>query len=322
MVSRYHVAILSGVLSGCTAPVPPPKPGESDTASAPVSKERPVTSLREIQGEWDIVRFGDVRPTRLNTDGERRASLNIRDERLGFAIGCNLSGTRAQIGPDAVLRAIGDEPQIQTLMLCRPEQMRLDAAYFGFFGTTPRVSLTADGRLRLANERTELVLERPEVRRLANAPPLREITGRWIALSAKRDGPGGGWSGVGFGSNGHVLTIRPDQLHYSRCLPAVQVRYTSDARFRPVGDPPAPDCRFRSPTDASAREAQEALARVMRSGPAVERTAGGGLALLAGRETIVLRREEDVLNPPPLPPVPPGLRVAPPPPPPPPPPPR
>lgn len=252
-------------------------------AKPPAKSGRIVTSLGEIAGAWDIASFDGYKPVRLH-DGIRRAYMNVTSNGLNYVIECNYSGNPARIDKAGVLHKVGDEPQIQTLMGCGPAREARDAAFFGFFASRPKVSWAGDGRLRLANARTELILERPEVRRLANIPSLGEITGRWVPLSATRLIGSNGYEGRGF-QEPYPVVIGKGVITYRGCGGAkFAFRYTMDARMEIVEAKAREDCGF--------DDASTVLIRVLRSGPLVERTAGGGIALTVENEVISLRAGE------------------------------
>jgi hypothetical protein len=272
---------------------------------------RIVTSLGEIAGPWDIASFAGYQPTRLGADGLRRAYVDIGPLGLSYTIECNYSGNAAHIDEGGILHDDSDGSRLQTLMGCGPEREARDAALFGFFASSPKVIWIEGGRVRVSANGTDLILERPQSRRLANIPAFQEISGRWVPRMASRTLEGNGHEGWGFQEPG-LLTIRGNELTYSGCEGATfSFDYGADARIRLIG-PGEADCG----TDTSERM----LLSVLRNDPLVERTAGGGIALTAGNEVIGLQSEEsaraaeDNLPPPPV--------SAPPPPPPPPPPPH
>lgn len=281
-------ASLMMALWGCSPEAPPP-PREAGGV---------VTSLREIAGQWDIASFKGYTPARLH-EGIRRAYVDIGPNGLSYAIECNYSGNPAEIDGSGILHDKSDGSRLQTLMGCGPEGEAREAAFFGFFNSKPKVAWIGDGRIRMSSGKTELILERPERRRLAHIPPLREITGRWVPQMATRLMGGSGHSGWGFQQPG-VVAITSSALRYSGCGGAeFTFRYTAEARMEIVAERGQPDCGRDTPGAM--------LLRVLRKGPLVERMAGGGIALTAGNEVITLRSEELLRrlaeNPPPPPPV-------------------
>lgn len=302
---------LSLILSACSAEPQAPRTQKADQRPG---SARTVTSLAEIDGPWDIVRFGDHRPTRLGTEGLRRAYVNIHPRGLGYTIECNYSGNRAHIDWSGVLHDESGGSRISTLMGCGPELEARDKAFFGFFATRPKVTLSREGRLQISNDKTELILERPEVRRLANIPPLEEIIGQWRPGMAMKVSEMGGHEGWGF-LEPTTLTIARHRITFSGCGGAAfTFHYTEDARIVTSGN-----TRSQCGTDTPGL----ILLNVLRNDPLVERTKGGGIALQAGDQVVSLQNEEELRrlreNPPPSPPV---VATPPPPPPPPLPPPR
>jgi len=258
-------------IAGCSADTPPP-PGEPGGA---------VTSLAAISGPWDIASFDGYEPIRLS-DGVRRAFVDIGKDGLSYAIECNYSGNPARIDEAGVLHDVGDGSRVQTLMGCGPEREARDSALFGFFATKPRVSWAPGGRLRMTNGRSELILERPEARRLAHLPRADELDGSWVPQSLVQL-MGSGHSGWGFQGEA-LLTIADGQIRYSGCGGfAFSFRYTAQGKLDTDGGPDRETCG----TDSQS----SGLLRVLRAGPLVEKIADGRLALSAGQEVITLQSQ-------------------------------
>lgn len=254
-------------------------------AAPPREAGRAVTSLREIAGPWDIARFDGYAPTRLH-EGLRRAYVDVGPGRLSYVIECNISGNPARVDASGTLHKVGDEPVIQTLVGCGPEREARDAALFRFLTSRPKAAWVEEARLRLFDGRTELILERPEMRRLANVPPLREIAGRWVPQMATRLLDGNGYQGWGF-QRPHLLTITENRVSYPGCGGAAfAFRYKREGRMTTSEARGVGDCGLNEPGTM--------LLRVLRGGPLVERIAGGGIALTSGDEVISLRSEEEV----------------------------
>jgi hypothetical protein len=274
MVTRISAAFLSlAALASCSGRAPP-SAGEPGKA---------ISSLAEVAGPWDIARFAGYTPMRLH-EGVRRAYVDISPNGLSYVIECNYSGNPAHVDPAGILHDDGDGTRISTAMGCGPVGEAREAAFFAFFSSRPNLAWGPGGRLRLSNGRTELLLERPEVRRLANVPARAEIAGRWVPQMATRLLDPGGYQGWGF-QNPTILAIDGDRVSYSGCgRPAFGFRYTAEGRMVTEGQADSSACETESPALF--------LLQVLSNDPLVERIAGGGIALTAGRQVITLRREE------------------------------
>ena len=289
---------------GCTGETAPPPPRENAEAPEP---GRPVTSLAEIEGPWDIVRFDGYEPARLESSGTRRAYVQVGDDRLSYVIECNYSGNPARIDATGILLDTGDGTRLQTMMGCGAEGEARESAFFAFFGTRPKVAWIGDGQLRLSNGRRELILERPEARRLAHVPPPGEIERRWLPRMATRLIGDEGHEGWGF-QEPAVLTIDAGRIAYSGCGGfSHPYRYEEGGRLV-TGE--------RQGEARCADNPGSLLAQLLEGDPLVERMAGG-IALQSGRLVVTLQSEEELRRLRDSPP--PPLDAAPPPPPPPPP---
>jgi hypothetical protein len=138
---------LAALTGGCTAELPAPTSSSSDQRAGPPRAEapaapsaKPVASLTEIAGEWDIVRFDGHSPPRLDSDGQRHAYVNISPGGLNFSISCNHSGMAGLIR-DGVLHPAPADQRTQTAMGCGREREARDDAFFGFFRARPQVGL-------------------------------------------------------------------------------------------------------------------------------------------------------------------------------------
>jgi hypothetical protein len=246
-------------------------------------EERAVTSLAEIAGSWDIARFGGYAPTRLH-EGVRRAYVNVERDRLSYVIECNYSGNFAHIDSTGTLH--DDEGgRTQTLMGCAAEQSARDRAFFSFFAAKPKVSWAGAKWVRMSNGETELLLERPELRRLAHILPADRLAGRWVPQTAAATNPNTGSSGESFRKPSLVI-LDAASLSYSGCGGArFTFRYSSEGRMTDVREQGRAECGddFASAT----------LLRIMRSNPLVERDATG-LALTAGNLAVNLASEAEL----------------------------
>lgn len=273
--ARYlrYVLAMTMLSSGCGESSPPPagQPG------------RAVTSLADIAGRWDIARFDGYVPMRLH-EGVRRAFVDVGRDGLSYVIECNYSGNSARIDRAGVLHDTGDGSRMSTLMRCSPEREAREAALFAFFASRPKVSWRSDGQLGMFGSGSELILERPERRRLAHIASLAELAGRWVPQMSLRLTDGNGHEGWGF-QEPEVLTVASENLIYSGCGGVrFPFRYGREGQLETVADKPESSCGSDGPGSA--------LLTVLTNDPLVERMEGGGLALTAGLNVITLQREE------------------------------
>ena len=290
------LTLLTTLIAGCSA-VPPVLEAEPEPQlQAPATRApRTVNALAEIVGEWDIVRFDNHSPPRLDNDGQRHAYVDIGHRSLRFDISCNHSGMAGHIEGGALTPAAVDK-STQTAMGCGPEREARDATFFSFFRARPQVGLLPDGRLRIWNSHHELLLEQSSRRRLAMGPPLSEITGIWRVVSFMqfegRDQRGQrGW-GAMFAPG--RLRIGGRTLSYSRCPTAsLRVTYTSDFVLRrDSGAEPATtvDCRVVTPAPT---EVEPMLAALLTQSPAAERVSNNRFILRSRDYAVVLTSEAD-----------------------------
>lgn len=261
--------------------------GACSAQPAPGNIGQPVTSLAEISGDWNIARFDGYTPVRLHS-GIRRSFVNIGPKGLSYNIECNYSGNPAHIDSSGMLHDdSADGGRASTLMLCEPVKDAREGALFWFFATKPKVRWLEGGRVQMANAHTELVLERPEQRRLANLVPQRELTGRWVPQMATEIHDGTGYSGSGF-QQPSLVVIGANSLTYSGCGGMrFSFRYTSDGRMADVVEHGESECGSDSPSAT--------LRKVMLGNPLVERDASG-IALTAGELVVDLASEAEVLR--------------------------
>lgn len=199
-------------------------------------------------------------------------------------IECNYSGNRAGLDRSGTLHDY-EGGRTQTLMGCPAEQSARDRAFFSFFASKPKVSWAGANRVRISNGKTELLLERPELRRLAHLLPVERLAGRWVPQTVTATNPHTGSSGESF-RQPSLVVLGPGSLSYSACGGALfTFRYTRDGRLVDVREKGGAECGddFASAT----------LLRIMRSQPLVERDATG-LALTAGDLAVNLASEAEV----------------------------
>ena len=174
----------------------------------------PVASSREIEGKWDIVSFDDYEPARL--EGSTRVAFADFGERgVSLRIECNYSGAAGVV----IDGKFEPEPHdgIQTEMGCGEEREARDAALFAFFDKSPTVEQLPDGKLLLRADGQELVLQRPEERRLEFLPRPAELEGEWRMVGVTRYLGGNGYAGIGLSEVLGRVRFADGRASYTRC---------------------------------------------------------------------------------------------------------
>lgn len=230
--------ILCGMLAmGCTssllACIPGAQPFGAGANSAVAASAGPVASSAEVEGQWDIVRFAGHQPRRLQ--GTTRAAFaDFRPEGVALRIECNYSGANGHVEAGRFVSRPGD--RMQTTMGCGPEREARDTALFGFFDRSPNVERLRDGRLRLAAGDTELLLERPQKRRLAYLPSVQELMGEWKLAEITRYHPQGGYSGIGLSDVPGHIAFDGISAKYSACPQyALNYRFSAEGQIEKIG---------------------------------------------------------------------------------------
>jgi hypothetical protein len=174
-------------------------------------------------------------------------------------------------------------------MSCGPEREDREDRYFAFFRNSPTIETIGQGRLRLLANGTELILERPALRRLANLPAPDQLRGSWRMLQITRYLEGGGQVGTGLSElPGHV-EIGAERIAYSAC-PRYAAAYRLSAEgqlVRTGGTAPPP-----SAAESSCPELNKPgfnpdmptpwdILRLLHASPAVERVSEDTILLSA-----------------------------------------
>jgi hypothetical protein len=175
---------------------------------------------------------------------------------------------------------------MSTLIGCGDSEIG-DRDFYAFFATKPVVSWLGEGRVRVANGRTELILERPELRRRADPPKPREIQGRWVPQFVDIF-KGSGMSGFTMEEPRGVVTISANAIRWSGCPEAaVAVIYSADLRLERRSGPSG-NCKL---GEGPGQDGAARLMRIMRSSPSVERTGHHRMVLFTDDEAVHLERE-------------------------------
>jgi len=186
-------------------------------------------------------------------------------------------------------------------MGCGKEREARDARYFAFFERSPAIELRNNGQLRLTAEGTELILERPAVRRLAYLPRPAELQGKWRLLEVTRYFPQGGYSGIGLSETPGRIVVTNDSIGYDRC-PRYALRFalTSDGRLTKTSgaafSQAVGDCKeLKDAAEARLPPPAEVL-RVLHSNPFVEKSGDETIMLSTDRHAVLMTKRpcEDV----------------------------
>lgn len=247
----------------------------------------PVQDTADIAGQWDVVSFENHRPQRLS--GTTRAAFADFDKGgVRLRIECNYSSRAGRVDGGRFRPAPNDDG-IQTQMGCGTEREARDSRFFAFFGKSPTIERIGVDRLRLRADSTELFLERPALRRLANAPTPAEMQGSWRMLELTRYLPGGGHSGGGLSDVPGRIVIADGRMSYNRCPQyGVAFRIGEDGRLIKTGGgdlPAAPrECGILSAQPgAPLMPIMWDVLRLLHANPAVER---------ADKNTLLLSTED------------------------------
>jgi hypothetical protein len=264
VAAPLHVIWLCLSLLAC-APIGPPDPENRDAAAIQSNQPQKgaqilVLDSASIAGEWDVARFEGREPKRLQ-GAVRAAFADFSESGVRLRIECNYSG-RAGAVRDGRFIASPNSNTGQTEMGCGHERETRDSRFFSFFGKSPLIERDGPDRLRLYAEGSELILERPAVRRLHFTPTISEIQGKWRMMQVTRYVPEGGVSGIGLSEVPGWIIISGVRLSYSSCpqfaltfqlaangklehmanvvLPKSPSECPALAQPAPVADPPAP----------------------------------------------------------------------------------
>ena len=267
-------------------------------APSPAPEPSPVASLAEVEGRWDIVRFEDYRPeSRLQ--GSTPATFAHFRTAMGGSVGlrieCNYSGAAGSI-VDGQWRARPSDG-IQTSMGCGSEGEARDSRLFAFFDLEPTIRRQSDGRLLVtAPDGRELVLERPEQRRLAFRISAADLLGDWRMEEVHYQYEEGGFAGIGLGEVPGRIRFEQGRAYYTRCADeAVRTSYEEElGMLRKIGDAPLPtqaDCPALRSDFGGANDMPSAIdvLTALHSNPFMERS-GDRLVMQAGEIAVTLTK--------------------------------
>lgn len=284
-------------LGACSPSTGSPSPtAEEGVRRAVEDQHTPrAADARSVAGQWDVVSFEGYRPARLIGTG-RAAYADFGSGGVSLRMECNYTGRPGAVRDGRF--ALGDDSNsVQTSMGCGPERGSREARFFGFFEQAPTIETLGPDRLRLRAGASELLLERPAVRRLSNLPSRAELDGAWRMMDITRYLPEGGVSGTGLSEIPGQLIIAGDRLYFSACPEqGLSVRYAPEGRLvktdgpapasGPLGCPGVSDVAD-APILPSASEAL----RLLHADPLVEKS-GEGLLLSTERHGLLIVRDD------------------------------
>lgn len=271
-----------------------PQVAHKASPQLPSAEAIQVESSEEIAGRWDIVSFEGYRPVRM-MDAVPAAFAEFTDEGVALRIECNYSGASGEIrGGRWVSRP---DDGLQTAMGCGPERENRDSRLFSFFDLAPLAEKLPDGRLRFVAKGRELILERPEVRRLDYRMPASGLEGEWRLEMVHRYHGLGGYSAIGLSEIPGRLHIEKGQAYYTACKDdGILYEYGQDGILRKVGGGATP-----SPSDCSLLVSEQETVRLPRafdvlialhSNPFMEKVGNDRMLMATDRLAVTLTKSD------------------------------
>jgi len=184
-----------------------------------IDEQAKVATKADVIGNWDIVRFDNYKPYRLDLDGRRNAYVNFFEKSTSFRLACNFSGNNAVVNKTGYLTILPDASgSMQTTMGCGKVREKRDEIFFKMMRSEPLVEKLTDGRLRLTTADHKLILERESIGQRKNAiRDIGVIKGDWFVLMVNNQGRG--W-GADYAK--HELKISKEQIKYGNCSPSIE----------------------------------------------------------------------------------------------------
>ena len=226
----------------------------------------------------------------------RRLSGTIRAAFADFGVGgvalrieCNYSGRSGAVRDGRFLSALSND-RMQTATSCGPKRNSRESRYFTFFEQSPTMERLGGDRLRLRSGNSELILERPDRRRLASLPTAMQLEGKWQLVEVTRYLEGNGHSGIGLSEVPGRSVIADDRLNYDRCPQfGLSFTLTADGVLRKVqGTAPPPGAPTGCPELADPAPGRELpsqwdVLRLLHEDPRVE---------LSGPDTLLVSTDQ------------------------------
>jgi hypothetical protein len=297
-VAPLHFTWLCLALLACT---PIDQPGTENRDAASIQNNRPLKDVEAlvldsatIAGEWDVARFEGQEPKRMSGT-ERAAFADFSERGVRLRIECNYSG-RAGAVRNGRFIASPDNNISQTDMGCGQEREARDSRFFAFFGKSPIIQHDGPSRLHLRAEGSELILERPSIRRLHFVPTIAEVQGKWRMMEVTRYLPEGGFEGTGLSEAPGWIVISGDRLSYSSCPQFVvpfQLAANGRLEHMPKGNLPGSphDCpAFAQPAPAVGLPALFDALGVLSAEPTIEKVDDNSLLLSTDRFGLLIMK--------------------------------
>ncbi|NYZ61560.1 hypothetical protein [Luteimonas deserti] len=290
---RFVCAVALAALSACTGVQR--LPAEADTFR-PADEAVAIADPRHVLGAWDVVSFEGYSPESRLIGAERAAYADFDVSGVALHLECNYT-TRPDILGLGILDTGPDFDHPQTMMGCGADTNAREARYFRFFDRSPSIEALGAHRLLLkAGERT-LILERPEIRRLAFVPTPRALTGTWQAESITRYVHGAGASSTGLSELPGHLIFDNGTLRHTTCS-ALRISYRIDntGRLTTTGDSQralAAHCAdLHIPSSANGQPSAGDVIAVLHASPLAELSGKNGLLLSTDTFGLLLRRRD------------------------------
>ena len=235
-------------------------------------------------------------PQSRSIGSTRAAYADFDADGVRLRMECNYAGRRGAVRA-GVFEAAADADHMQTLMGCGADGNAREARYFTFFDQKPSVRTVGPHRLLLeAGERT-LILERPQVRRLAFIPTPGALAGTWQLLDITHYVPGGGIQGTGLSEAPGHLVFAGGTLRHTAC-PELRLDYRLDetGRFTTTEAMPS-DLATRCPalrvqSSASGMPSSDDALAILYASPLVELSGEDGLLLSTEAFGVFLSRRK------------------------------
>lgn len=283
MTCRTLVTLPCLWLTACSiAPAGPLAPQAQPPAiSAPTHEQ--------MAGRWDVVSFEGYYPPSRHS-----AFVTFWPHGASLMLECNRATVPGIVRDGRFVTQHG--PRMSTERGCDPGLHERDSRFFAFFDRSPIVERLAGGRLRLVAGETNLVLERPEQRRLAFLPERRELEGRWRMESLMRYGPQDGQSGIGLSDVPGHLRIEGNRLSYDRCpRHGLTFTYGADGRLLKTGGAALPDnadCpQLRPPRQTFDMPTPDQILPLLHSNPWVEEVGNGRMLISNGQLGLLVTKQ-------------------------------
>lgn len=294
MTSARLVPLASALL--VTACAVAPTPDEPRQAPVTAASATPVASTADVLGQWDIVSFEGYQPASRVQGSTRTAFADFAEDGVGLRIECNWSGASGRV-VDGRFRPDQTGPRAQTAMGCGEVRESRDARLFGFFDLSPTVERLSDGRLRIAADGRDLILQRPAQRRLDFLPKASELQGAWRLEILTNHYPQGGHAAIGLQEIPGRIVVSGDRLGYSRCPQFdLTFRYTHDGRLEKAAGPDLPDEAVGCPELARPSGMRDfpptvwPVMEILHANPLVERSGDDRVVLSAGDYAIEMTK--------------------------------